>query len=191
MVVDSRDRVTVDLCGLGPAVKSAAAARNLTLAAFAARGHRRVAEGSRGPIRLFELEPRRRRPAGQDHADPAASPGQLAGGTCTGLRCVLWSVPRVGDRRCALSGRPSRRGQRAHGVDRPVGGRVYGFRGLSWTDPPREIRRSREIPRGGRLVFRRDPEAHEVDFGLGRRGAKVRQAPADGGKSVLRKERRA
>ena len=35
MVVDSRDRVTVDLRGLGPAVKSAAAARNLTLAAFA------------------------------------------------------------------------------------------------------------------------------------------------------------
>ncbi len=35
MVVDSRDRVTVDLRGLGPAVKAAAAARNLTLAAFA------------------------------------------------------------------------------------------------------------------------------------------------------------
>jgi len=35
MVVDARDRVTVDLRGLGPAVKSAAAARNLTLAAFA------------------------------------------------------------------------------------------------------------------------------------------------------------
>ena len=35
MVVDSRDRVTVDLRGLGPAVKAEAAARNLTLAAFA------------------------------------------------------------------------------------------------------------------------------------------------------------
>ena len=35
MTVDSRDRVTVDLRGLGPAVKAQAAARNLTLAAFA------------------------------------------------------------------------------------------------------------------------------------------------------------
>ena len=35
MVVDSRDRVTVDLRGLGPAVKAQAAARGLTLAAFA------------------------------------------------------------------------------------------------------------------------------------------------------------
>jgi hypothetical protein len=35
VVVDSRDRVTVDLRGLGPAVKAQAAARNLTLAAFA------------------------------------------------------------------------------------------------------------------------------------------------------------
>jgi len=35
VAVDSRDRVTVDLRGLGPAVKAAAAARNLTLAAFA------------------------------------------------------------------------------------------------------------------------------------------------------------
>lgn len=35
MVVDSRDRVTVDLRGLGPAVRAQAAARGLTLAAFA------------------------------------------------------------------------------------------------------------------------------------------------------------
>jgi hypothetical protein len=35
VVVDSRDRVTVDLRGLGPAVKAEAAARGLTLAAFA------------------------------------------------------------------------------------------------------------------------------------------------------------
>jgi hypothetical protein len=35
VVVDSRDRVTVDLRGLGPAVKRAAAARNVTVAAFA------------------------------------------------------------------------------------------------------------------------------------------------------------
>jgi hypothetical protein len=35
VVVDSRDRVTVDLRGLGPAVKAQAAARGLTLAAFA------------------------------------------------------------------------------------------------------------------------------------------------------------
>jgi len=35
VTVDSRDRVTVDLRGLGPAVKAQAAARNLTLAAFA------------------------------------------------------------------------------------------------------------------------------------------------------------
>jgi hypothetical protein len=35
MAVDPRDRVTVDLRGLGPAVKAEAAARNLTLAAFA------------------------------------------------------------------------------------------------------------------------------------------------------------
>jgi hypothetical protein len=35
VAVDSRDRVTVDLRGLGPAVKAQAAARGLTLAAFA------------------------------------------------------------------------------------------------------------------------------------------------------------
>ena len=35
MSADSRDRVTVDLRGLAPAVKAHAAARNMTLAAFA------------------------------------------------------------------------------------------------------------------------------------------------------------
>jgi hypothetical protein len=58
VVVDSRDRVTVDLRGLGPAVKSAAAARNLTLAAFARAAIVESLKGSREPIRLFELEPR-------------------------------------------------------------------------------------------------------------------------------------
>ena len=63
MAVDSRDRVTVDLRGLGPAVKAKAAARNLTLAAFAraaileAMGHVDDQSLSLGPVGPADGEP--------------------------------------------------------------------------------------------------------------------------------------
>jgi len=63
MVVDSRDRVTIDLRGLGPAVKAAAAARNLTLAAFAraaileAIGHTDDQSLSLGPVGPADGQP--------------------------------------------------------------------------------------------------------------------------------------
>ena len=63
MSVDSRDRVTVDLRGLGPAVKAQAAARNLTLAAFAraaileAMGHFSDESLSLGPVGPADGQP--------------------------------------------------------------------------------------------------------------------------------------
>ena len=63
MSVDSRDRVTVDLRGLGPAVKAQAAARNLTLAAFAraaileAMGHVSDESLSLGPVGPADGQP--------------------------------------------------------------------------------------------------------------------------------------
>ena len=110
VTVDSRDRVTVDLRGLGPAVKAQAAARNLTLAAFAraaileAMGHVADETLSLGPVGAC------RWPTRQAHADPASAPSELAGRTCARLGRLLRDVPRFADRRCPLPRQPGRSG---------------------------------------------------------------------------------
>ena len=191
MVVDSRDRVTVDLRGLGPAVRAKAAARNLTLAAFAraaileAMGHvddQSLSLGPVGPadgqpVKLTLTLPLRQASWLVEHARASG----VSYGTY--LASLVDGAPYPGSLAEAVRALSASTDQMAAPVDR--------LPELPGADPRRQVCRSREVPRGGPVVLRRDPKAHEVDLCLGRRGAARRPVQADGGQSVLRKESRA
>ena len=128
MSADSRDRVTVDLRGLAPAVKAHASARNMTLAAFArAAMVEALKHAEVDPFHMVQEDGLDDgRPVKLTLSLPLRQASWLAGRACAGSGAFVRHLSRVCDRRHPSARRLGRRSESAHGVDqstrRTVGG---------------------------------------------------------------------
>ena len=183
--VHPRDRLTVDLRGIGSAVKAEAAARHLTLAAFArvamvaslkqtaddARPRAAMGDDDGQTVKLTLRLPMRQASWLVEHARAAG----LSYGTF--LASVIDGAPCPGSLAEAVRSLTESTDQMAV-LSRDLNA---GMRLLAG----REDRRGAEVPTAGRRAVRRGAPAPAADVRLGRRSAARRPLQADGLGSVF------
>ena len=192
MSADSRDRVTVDLRGLAPAVKAHASARNMTLAAFARAAMVEALKQaevdpfhlSQGggpddgqPVKLTLSLPLRQASWLVEHARAAG----LSYGTY--LASVIDGTPAPGGLGEAVRALTASTAQLA-ALSTDLNDYVRLLRRL-------RLRRSREVPATGRVDVRRGTPAHAAQRRAVCRSAGSGSLETGKSQSVLRKESRA